>query len=438
MSFDRHGACLSVNDEGLRMMNYRKYDIIGSPFIDIWAEESRQEVEKAIRTVLGGEQTFFKAKRSDGVNTTWWSVKLIPVKVEEDAEQTGFISFSTNITEDRRKSEKIWPLSQSEEKYRLYQNIFDSMEDIVHITDSEFNTQFVNKACETAFGPVRDQKCYQYLHGMDRPCRWCGNKEVFSGKSYRTANFFKKAGKYFDSYQSPLVNDDGSISALVILRDMSEKKKLEDNLIKTLEQRNILIREMHHRVKNNLTLLQSLLELQERRLADDSAKSSLMDTQSRIRTMSLVHERLYRSEDLKNVDAGEYLSTLAGKVFHTFNTRRDDISLRLDIAKAEMDIDTLVPLGLVINELLTNALKYAFPGDTRGEIQISLSKTEDSFEVMVRDSGAGLPGGLDVEKSDTLGMKIIRALISQIDGTLRIESDKGTSFHITFRDRKAV
>jgi len=435
MSFDRHGACLSANKEGSGIIGCSYESIADKRFLDLWPEESRGSVSEAVSTVLSGKQAFFESRAIAEGASRWWAVKLIPVIADENSNPGGFISLSSDITEEKEMAERHDNLQAAEKKYHQYQLIFDSMQDLVHITNKGYEIEFINKACEAAFGPLTSTRCYTYFHGFDEPCRWCRQESVFAGKSFRDELYFERVQAHFDAYNSPMVKPDGSVSKLVILRDISAKKKLEGELLATLEQKNVLVREMHHRVRNNLTMLQSLLGLQERSLSDNSARSSIMDTQSRIMAMSLVHESLYRSADLKNLDAKEYLGTLSGKIFNSCNTRWDDIKLSLDLTDANMDIDTLIPLGLIVSELITNMLKYAFQGDNSGEISVSLNKTGRLFELTARDNGVGLPEGFNIDESASLGMKIIRALVSQIDGTLTISSDKGTAFHLSFQDR---
>ncbi|MCC7551694.1 MAG: sensor histidine kinase, partial [Methanobacterium sp.] len=146
------------------------------------------------------------------------------------------------------------------------------------------------------------------------------------------------------------------------------------------------------------------------------------------------HERLYRSTDLKKIDFGEYIHTLANDLFHTYVTDPSRIKLNMNLENVMVDINTTVPLGLILNELVTNSMKYAFPEGKEGEIDIEFHKQEDNFILIVSDTGVGFPEGLDFRNTDSLGLQLVNNLVSQIDGEITLDNNQGTEFKITFKD----
>jgi PAS domain S-box-containing protein len=201
-----------------------------------------------------------------------------------------------------------------------------------------------------------------------------------------------------------------------------------------LQEREALLKEVHHRVKNNLQVISSLLRLERERHDDASVKSAMGDMQLRILSMALLHETLYQSTDLARVDLGAYLADLAGQVFRSSAPSNGAISLQLNLASLRVDIDDAVPCGLVVNEILSNCLKHAFPDGRGGRVAIELQPTGDGPEYRLRisDTGVGLPEDFETRRSGSLGVHLIRVLARQLKGALTIERRPGTAFNISF------
>lgn len=200
------------------------------------------------------------------------------------------------------------------------------------------------------------------------------------------------------------------------------------------QQKEMLIKEVHHRVKNNLMIISSLLNLQSSYLKDEESKEIFKESQNRAKSMALIHERLYRSTDLKNIDFKEYITTLANDLYRTYVKDPSRIGLELNIQEVNIDINSAIPLGLILNELVTNSMKHAFPGDRGGKISISFGKEEDEFVLKVSDDGIGFPPDLDYTKTNSLGMQLVTSLTSQLNGKLKLENSQGTQFTITFKE----
>ncbi|MGR3294015.1 MAG: ammonium transporter [Candidatus Scalindua sp.] len=206
----------------------------------------------------------------------------------------------------------------------------------------------------------------------------------------------------------------------------------------SLQEKELLLREIHHRVKNNLQIISSLLSLQSRSSKDEQAIEMAKESQNRIKVMALIHEKLYRSKDFANVEFNDYIKNLVHDLFASYKVSTSRITLKMDIENISFGIDTAIPTGLIINELITNCLKYAFPKDTDGEIRISLRALDDGHnELIVSDNGVGLPESLDIKKAESLGLRMIINLTERsLHGKVKINKENGTEFQIIFKEKE--
>jgi ammonium transporter len=206
----------------------------------------------------------------------------------------------------------------------------------------------------------------------------------------------------------------------------------------SLQEKELLLREIHHRVKNNLQVISSLLSLQSRYHKDEQAIEMAQESQNRIKVMALIHEKLYRSKDFANVEFNDYIKNLVNDLFASYKVNTSRISLKMDIENISLGIDTAIPIGLIVNELVSNCLKYAFKADKEGEIKISLRLLEDGEkELIVSDNGVGLPDSLDIEKAESLGLRMITNLTERsLHGTVNIDRNYGTKFQIIFKEKE--
>ena len=213
-----------------------------------------------------------------------------------------------------------------------------------------------------------------------------------------------------------------------------QTRRLSVQVNQLLQDKEMLMKEIHHRVKNNLMIISSLLSLQSRYIKDEATREIFKESETRAKSMALIHERLYRSGDLKSIDFPDYIHSLTRDIFNTYITSRGRVQLQIDVENVMVDVNSAVPLGLIINELVTNSLKYAFPDDKDGIIRIYFHKNGDEYVLEVSDDGLGIPDDFDIEKSDSLGMLLVKSLTSQIQGELKIKSVNGTSFTIKFKE----
>ncbi len=216
--------------------------------------------------------------------------------------------------------------------------------------------------------------------------------------------------------------------------EVGQHELAEAQLRVSLKEKEVLLKEVHHRVKNNLQVVYSLFSLQAYTAGSRSAAEILRDGQSRIRAMSLIHEKLYASPDLTAIELGDYLRSLVGHLFRTYQANPAAVLLRMDVVEAWLSIDTAVPCGLIVNELVANALSHAFPDGREGLLAVELTKAGDGrLHLSVSDNGVGLPTHLDILQAKSLGLQLAVILVRQIDGELAVDRSGGTSFYITFK-----
>lgn len=215
-------------------------------------------------------------------------------------------------------------------------------------------------------------------------------------------------------------------------QDITDQKQIEEKLRLLVSEKENLLKELQHRVKNNMNIISSLLCLGMKNITDEKSTSIFTDAISRISSMSNIYEQLYSSNVLDKVDLGMYIKTLADSIFKTYNINPDKKILTADIANVNLDVKRTVPLGLILNELITNSLKYAYPADSPGEIRVNLQQSGNILTLAVSDDGIGMPENFDIEKSESMGFMLVSILTKQIDGTLHIESKKGTSVYVKF------
>ncbi len=218
--------------------------------------------------------------------------------------------------------------------------------------------------------------------------------------------------------------------------EVTERKKEHKKVIAALKEKEVLLKEIHHRVKNNMQVISSILNLQSRHIKDKHALKMFEDSQNRIKSMALVHEKLYESENLAGIDFAEYIRSMTSYLFSLYKIGQA-IGLNIDIKDILLDVNTAIPCGLIINELISNSLKYAFPEGIVGEICIQLfSDKDDKFTLIVKDNGIGFPKDLDFRETESLGMQLVIMLVEQLEGTIELDKSKGTNFKITFEKPK--
>lgn len=367
-------------------------------------------------------------------------------------------------------------LRESEEKLT---GIVDSVTDYMIMVDEEFSIVWANDLAKEGLGPdLVGKKCYRAYHGYDEVCEPCIVKQCFEdGKVHEfEKEIIGPDGNQIAIWCTASVaswDEDGRPKMVVeFLRDITERKEAEEELQDTvkrmevayeqatlyarqlneeiverkraeeriqasLREKEVLLKELHHRVKNNLQVISSLLKLQTRYVEDETYADMFKESQNRVISMALVHEKLYQSEDLASIDLNEYVNHLTNAMFRTYGVDTGKIALKVDAADVMLGVDTAIPCGLIINELISNSLKYAFPEGKEGEIKIRFHPTdENEMELTVSDNGISMPKDLDLRHVKSLGLKLVSILTDQIGGKIEIDRSRGTKFQIRFKKRK--
>ena len=342
---------------------------------------------------------------------------------------------------ERKQAEEA--LRESEEKYR---SILENIEEAYYEVDIAGRFTFFNDSLSKITGYSADEIMGTNIRSYtDQNCAMEGAKafrDVYTtGKSVKGFAWEitrKNGGKKHAEVSASLIRDgEGKgIGFLGIIRDVSERKRTQQQLKSSLKEKETLLREIHHRVKNNMQIVISLLRLQSTNIKDKKYAGLFKDSANRMKSMALIHEALYLSKDLASIDFNGYVKSIANPLIKACMVNADRIKLNITSEDISLGVDHAIPCGLIINELVSNSLKYAFPEDGEGEIKIVIRPTKNhEIELTVSDDGIGIPAEMDMEKTESLGLQIVSILAEdQLDGTLALLRDGGTSFRIRFRD----
>lgn len=214
--------------------------------------------------------------------------------------------------------------------------------------------------------------------------------------------------------------------------DISERKRVEEQLRASLAEKELLLKEIHHRVKNNLQIISSLLEAQAEEIEDSRLRAAFRESQQRVQSIALIHQELYQTGNLASIDFGAFVHHLVAHLVASYAIHPGQVTLDIQADPVILGVDTAIPCGLLINELVSNALKHAFPGNRQGRIQVELHRQGKQVMLIVGDNGVGLPQDLDIATSTTLGLQLVTMLAQQLGGKLEVEGNGGTTFRVAF------
>lgn len=368
-------------------------------------------------------------------------VKLIPQALalpSPDALQKAYGELEERVTERTR---------QLKDSFKEITDLKAALDEhaIVAITDSQGKITYVNdKFCaiskysrEELLG--QDHRIInsgyhpkEFIHSL-----WATitRGKVWHGEIKNKA----KDGSYYwvDTTIVPFLNEDGKPRQYVAIRaDITERKRAEEALVETLHDKETLLKEIHHRVKNNMQLISSLLELQAQYVQDAKALGVFEECKNRIRSMALIHEKLYQSSSLAKIDFAEYTRGLVNMLIRTYRIG-PLVNVGLQVEALSLNLETAVPLGLIMNELISNSLEHAFPDQMAGTISVSLLRSSgNQMRLTVHDNGVGLPPDFDLHKSPTLGLRLIHILAEQLRARIEVQGGSGTAFTVTFQELK--
>ncbi|MBN2412714.1 response regulator [candidate division KSB1 bacterium] len=222
-------------------------------------------------------------------------------------------------------------------------------------------------------------------------------------------------------------------------KELTNRKKAEDKLKNLVREKEVLLKEIHHRVKNNFMIISSLLNLQSNQTNNTKIKDILQESYHRVNSMALIHERLYQAPDLAKIDFRKYIENLIKDLFHTYRMNSEKIQLKMNIENISLDINKAIPCGLIVNELVSNSLKHGFPVSHKknGQIEVSMRTLGKNIELIVKDNGIGFPAGFDYKESNSLGLRLVTILAEgQLTGKLNVENKEGTFVKINIPLKK--
>jgi len=357
---------------------------------------------------------------------------------DKDGNPAGFVCITRDITE-RKQADAVL-----EEERNLLRTLIDNLPDLIYAKDTEsryFISNLAHKRFLKASTPdeiigksvfdLYPQNLAEQYYSDDQQVIRTGQPII----NREEQSLDEQGNSVWNlTTKVPLRDRDGEVMGLVgIARDITEQKKAEEQIQKDLEEKKLLLKEIHHRVKNNLQVISSLLGLQSRRLEDLQSITALQTSIKRIHSMALIHEKLYQSQDLASINFKEYIKSLSNDLIMTFSDENKNITINYEVEDIYFGIDTAIPAGLLLNELLTNSIKHAFPAGRKGTISISLSRLKDkSFQLEFKDDGIGFPENVDFDNVESLGLNIIKTLTKQIEGNISFQNKKSTLFKINF------
>ena len=330
------------------------------------------------------------------------------------------------------------------EKEKHYRLLADNVTDVISVSNLKGITQYISPSCYNLSGYQADEligrEIYDIIHPEDSDSVSRILSSIQDQPTFGKAEFrlLRKDNGYLwvETTGKTILNEEtGKIDKIItITRDISERRKVEEKLKRSLEEKEIILKEIHHRIKNNLMIISSLLSLQSNYVKDGQTREMFQESQNRTRAMALIHEHLYQSENLKNINFGNYIQTLAKELLYNYSTD-DTIKLEIELDQILIDVNTAIPMGLILNELVSNALKHGFPNGQTGTIRITLEKLQNNCIILeVSDNGIGFSKDLDIKNIESFGLKIVNTLVRQLEATLEIKTDMGTAFKVKLRD----
>jgi PAS domain S-box-containing protein len=434
---DKENKITEFNPAAETTFGYDRKDIIGKDIKSLFSDEAEMgEVLENIQKHGSFASEIVNKKRNNSLFITYLSSSILR---DEDGNVVGSMGVSRDITAIKKAEEE---LKLSEERHRaIYDQAYIGIARIAKIG----RFLLVNERLCEMLGYSAEEMYRQTFYDITLPIEveeslidW---DALLSGKvenfSKEQTYLHKNGDQVSTNVTVSLVRDtNGNPNYYVaVFEEITERKAQESALKESLAEKEILLKEVHHRVKNNMQVITSILNLQSAYITDEAALQMLKESQERIKSMSLVHESLYQSKFLSEVNFSEYVTNICKNLYHSYLRPQGGISLDFDLDDLYLNLDTSIPCGLILNELMSNAMKYAFIGREEGEIKVGMKINQDRLVMTVTDDGVGLPIGFVVEESDSLGLQLVSTLVMQIGGDLSIQKRNPTRFTIDFKEQ---
>jgi len=449
------GRFTDITKSASEQLGYPHERMLEMSLEDLVTKDEMMKIQLIFNEMVENRESTSKKTFSSVFNTV--NDQKIPVEISASvvnfSDSLYIVMVVRDITE-RKKAEKAF-----EESEQHLTDIIDFLPDATFAIDQDGKVIAWNRAIEEMTGTKKEDLIgkgdYAYsipwyderrpvlidLIGKDDSEYISKYKYVHKdGKTIYTEVFvpsvYNGRGAYLWATASPLLDSKRQqYGAIESVRDISDRKKAEDKIKKSLDEKETLLREIHHRVKNNMQIISSLLNLQIQYEDLDETVGVLKESQGRVKSMAIIHEKLYQSSSLTYINFKEYIEKLILDIFYSYGITTGTIESVLNIKDIHLNIDTAIPLGLIINELVTNSVKYAFP-KCKGKITLKLVSNQDQIELTIADNGIGIPEDIDLENSKTLGLQLVQNLVNQLEGKLELDVNHGTEFKITFKELK--
>jgi PAS domain S-box-containing protein len=429
---DANGVILAVNSRGAMAFGKKTNDLIGRPSAGFLAGSVSVKRKDMLKRVV---ETGLPVRFQDEEEERILDHSYYPVSGH--GPDVGAVAvFTRDVTDQIRAGEA---LRASEEKYRL---VVENAGELIFIIQQGI-IEFANARALHLSGYSRDELAsrdfLEFVHPADRTAVMEHQKHLLkpgaTAPPYSCKMVDKEGNTWWAHISSVGINWKDRPANLVFGTDITQLKKSEEQVEKSLSEKEILLREIHHRVKNNLQLMSSLLRLQSHHLKEEDVLNMFKEAETRVRSMALFHEKLYQSESLAEVDSGEYINGLLSYLTQSYGHVGTRITVLDDVRDVTLGIDCAIPLGLIITELFSNCLKHGFPGEREGWVRISLkTRGQNEFELTVADNGVGLPEDVDLENPKTFGLDIVWTFVKQLQGVVEVNREQGTEFKVTFRE----
>jgi len=433
---DAKGTLTYVSPSLKILSGFEPHEVIGKTTQDLVHPDDQDMLSNMMKTAIMTKKPFnvqYRCLKSDE-DFVW--VESTAKAIFDSSGNFTTVIFSTRDISRRKEVETA--LLETEKSLNAFINAITEAE---FMLDTKGTILFANDTLCKRFNMSKEEiigaNAYDLLpDDLARKRKEKINRVIETGESLIYSD--QRDGMYLNNHIYPIKDENGKVYRLAIVSiDITPLKSAENALKVALKEKDLLMKEIHHRVKNNLMVISSLLNLQSRYIKDKEALGLFRESQTRAKSMALIHERLYKSDDLKSIDFGEYISNLANDLFRTYGADRNRIGLDLRMKNTEdlnVDINTAVPLGLIVNELLSNAMKYAFPDDRGGKILVDFHKEDENFILLISDNGIGFPEELDFKNTESLGLQIVNTLTNQLGGVITLNVHDGTTFTIEFKE----
>ncbi|UBF30623.1 PAS domain S-box protein (plasmid) [Kovacikia minuta CCNUW1] len=432
---------LFANDAYFSYFGLRPEEIIGKSYAPVIFEEDQETVARLVQSMSAENPTSTIENRVLVKGEVRWTQWVNRMLLDEQGQFVEFQSVGRDITALKHIEAAL------RESNRRFATLAEAAPVAIFRYDAEGNCRYVNdrwcemtgQSSEAGMGGEWLQTLHPDDHDrtIDAWSRWV--------KSHQPGELFQNEARilrpdgstlWFYCQVTPETNANGELIGYIgTLTNIHDRKQAEAQLQASLREKEVLLKEIHHRVKNNLQIVYSLLRLQRRKLKDQVAANALLESQNRIEAIALIHEKLYQSEDLSCINLAEYIPSLITNLLSTYNVNRIQIDLRIEIEPALVNMDKAIRCGLIINELLSNSLKYAFPASRQCNpcICINFKEIEKStFSLIVGDNGIGIPCHINLLCLETLGLQLVQGFVQQLKGTLQVNCQSGTEFYILF------